>query len=368
MSVRSHHRGQSDTVGFELQISDVAFGGKGIGRHQGKATFVPFAVDGERVRAKIVREKRQFAEAELLAVIDPSPDRVLPECPYFGRCGGCSYQHIRYAHQLELKTRQVAQAMQRIGRISAPPMRAIIPSPKTYGYRNRITVHAQDNIVGFYQRDSHRLLDIEVCPISAPGVQEALKRLRATRVRDGHYSLRAHPGPRVFVQANAEVAAQLANLMRTIAVDRAELLLDAYCGSGFFAKRLRDRFDRVVGIDWDRFAIAAAQENAAANESYIAGDVGAELRSQLERAPLNSTAVIVDPPASGLAPEVQQALLDFTPENLLYVSCNPPTAARDIAALQKTFSVISITPADMFPQTAEIEVMIYLRARNLTPQ
>ena len=129
---------------LELVIEDLAFGGKGVARDKGKAVFVPFTIDGERVTAKIVREKKQFAEAELVEVLEPSPQRVLPECPYFGRCGGCSYQHISYEHQLELKARQVEQAMRRIGRLAEPPIHPMIPSPRPYGYRNRITVHAED--------------------------------------------------------------------------------------------------------------------------------------------------------------------------------------------------------------------------------
>src|SRR5207245_6659780 len=101
----------------ELQIDDVAFGGNGVGRANGKVVFVPFTIDGERVRARIVREKKQFAEAELDEVLERSPQRTTPPCPYFGRCGGCRYQHIEYAHQLELKRRQVEQALRRIGKL-----------------------------------------------------------------------------------------------------------------------------------------------------------------------------------------------------------------------------------------------------------
>ncbi|MGZ5553941.1 MAG: TRAM domain-containing protein, partial [Chthoniobacterales bacterium] len=81
---------------IELQIEDIAFGGKGVGRLNGKAVFVPFTIEGERVSARIVREKKQFAEAELDQVLEPSPHRVAAPCPYFGRCGGCSYQHMTY--------------------------------------------------------------------------------------------------------------------------------------------------------------------------------------------------------------------------------------------------------------------------------
>jgi len=347
----------------ELKIEDVAFGGKGVARAEGKAVFIPFAIDGERVTAEIVREKKQFAEGELVALLEPSPERVGPECPYFGRCGGCSYQHISYGHQLELKARQVEQAMRRIGRLAEPPMRPILPSPLPYGYRNRITVHAQDNIVGFYRRDIHQLMDIERCPIAAPEVNQALAQLRAGRVRDGHYTLRAHSGPRVFAQTNDAVAEALAGLLGTILNGEETLLIDAFCGAGFFTKRLASQFERVAGIDWDRFAIEAAQKDAGANEAYVAGDVTTELRWLLQQSDLGSTALIVDPPAAGLSPETRRAIIGSPPRTMVYVSCNPPTLARDIAELQQRFVVVSVTPLDMFPQTAEIEVVAHLQAQ-----
>src|SRR5688572_22899770 len=116
----------------DLKIEDVAFGGKGVARDEGKAVFVPFTIDGERITANIVREKKQFAEGDLAEILESSPERTTPKCPYFGRCGGCSYQHISYAHQLELKARQVEQAMRRIGRVAEPPMRSMAPSPLPY--------------------------------------------------------------------------------------------------------------------------------------------------------------------------------------------------------------------------------------------
>ena len=150
----------------DLKIEDIAFGGKGVGREQGKAIFVPYTIEGELVSAEILREKKQFAEAELMEVKEGSPHRVTPECPYFSHCGGCAYQHIGYEHQLAIKWRQVRNVLQRIGKLKDIPLRPIIPSPKQYEYRNRITVHVQDGVIGFFRRDSHRLIDIERCPIS----------------------------------------------------------------------------------------------------------------------------------------------------------------------------------------------------------
>ena len=351
----------------ELKIEDVAFGGKGVARDEGKAVFIPFTIDSERVSAKIVREKKQFAEGELLEVLHSSAYRVTPECPYFGRCGGCSYQHINYEHQLELKARQVEQAMRRIGRLAEPPMQPDhplasalwLPEPD-HGPR------ARRHVVGFYRRDVHELMDIERCPIAAPEVNDALAQLRAGRVRDGHYTLRAHSGPRVFAQTNDEVAEALVGFIAGILAGQGKVLIDAFCGAGFFAKRLAHQFERVVGIDWDRFAIEAAQKDAGANEAYVAGDVTTELRWLLQQSDLTSTALIVDPPATGLSAEMRRAILDSPPRTMIYVSCNPPTLARDIAELQQRFGVVSITPLDMFPQTAEIEVVAHLRIEGGT--
>jgi 23S rRNA (uracil1939-C5)-methyltransferase len=177
--------GVNDMRVVDLKIEDIAFGGKGVAREQGKAVFVPYTIEGELVSAEIVREKKQFAEADLVEVKQSSPDRVAPECPYFGRCGGCAYQHIDYEHQLAIKWRQVRDALQRIGKLKDVPMRPIIPSPRQYAYRNRITVHALDGVIGFFRRDSHRLIDIERCPISREEVNRALGGVARTKTCAG---------------------------------------------------------------------------------------------------------------------------------------------------------------------------------------
>jgi 23S rRNA (uracil1939-C5)-methyltransferase len=354
----------------DLKIEDIAFGGKGVGREQGKAIFVPYTIEGETVSAETVREKKQFAEAELVEVKESSPHRVTPECPYFGRCGGCAYQHIGYEHQLAIKWRQVRNVLQRIGKLKDIPLRPIIPSPKPYGYRNRITVHAQDGVIGFFRRDSHRLIDVEQCPISCDEVNRELTDLRGRNPRDGHYTLRTSSSRRVFSQTNDEVADALRDLIADLVQPNQDLLIDAYCGAGFFAKALLNKFEHVVGIDWDRFAIAAAKEGATEKETYIAGDV-ADVEAAVSAANLGglgvgtratpNTTLIVDPPATGLSANVRRSILDLAPTTLIYVSCNPATLARDLKELQGEFTINSVTPLDMFPQTAEIEAVAHLQ-------
>jgi 23S rRNA (uracil1939-C5)-methyltransferase len=350
----------------DLKIADIAFGGKGVARENGKAVFVSYTIEGETVSAEIVREKKQFAEAELVDVKESSPHRVTPECPYFGRCGGCAYQHIDYEHQLAIKWRQARDVLQRIGKLKDIPMLPIIPSPKQYGYRSRITAHAQDGVIGFFRRDSHRLIDIERCPISRDEVNRALAELRAQQhVRDGHYTLRASSGPRVFSQTNEAVANALRDLINNLVAPSQHLLIDAYCGAGFFAKALLDKFERVIGLDWDRFAIEAARQNATAKESYIAGDLDlafGRLSSIIPGFRSEKTTLLVDPSAAGLSATMRKAIVDLAPATLIYVSCNPATLARDLKELQGKFTINSVTPLDMFPQTAEIEVAVQLHA------
>jgi 23S rRNA (uracil1939-C5)-methyltransferase len=361
----------------DLKIEDIAFGGKGVGREQGKAIFVPYTIEGELVSAEIVREKKQFAEAELVEVKESSPHRVTPECPYFGQCGGCAYQHIGYEDQLAIKSRQVRDVLQRIGKLKDILLRPIIPSPKPYKYRNRITVHAQDGVIGFFRRDSHRLIDIQRCSISCDEVNRELMELRGRNPRDGHYTLRASSSRRVFSQTNDEVADLLRNLIVDLVPPNQDLLIDAYCGTGFFAKALLNKFEQVVGIDWDRFAIAAAKEDATEKETYIAGDVEEELQRvgavHPNRPPVNGIdrdrvgsiapiTIIVDPPATGLSANVRRSILDLASTTLIYVSCNPATLARDLKELHGKFTINSVTPLDMFPQTAEIEAVAHLQA------
>ena len=345
-----------------LKIEDVAFGGKGVARENGKAIFVPFTIDGEKIAADVVREKKRFAEAEVVEILEPSSNRVIPPCPYFGKCGGCTYQHISYDHQLAIKWRQVRDVLQRIGKLNDIPLRPIICSAQPYGYRNRITVHVEDGIIGFFRRDSHRLIDIERCPISMDAVNVSLASLRESRPREGHYSLRAHPsGPRIFGQANDDVARALRELVVKLVSANQRCLIDAYGGAGFFAKALLGKFDRIIGIDWDRFAIQEAQRDASEKETYIAGDVD----HVLAECPTNEhpLTLIVDPPATGLSQLARQSIINLAPDYFFYVSCNPATLARDLAALESSFSIVSVTPLDMFPQTAQIEVAAELRKR-----
>jgi len=346
----------------ELQITDVAFGGAGVARHEGKVYFVPFTTPGDKVRAAVVKAHRKFCEASVIEILTASPDRVEPECEYFTRCGGCAYQHIAYARQLELKHRQVGQTLRRVGKFPEVPMRPIVAAPHPYAYRNRIRVHVQDGRAGFFAHRSHELIPIKQCAIAKPAVNDALHRMLRSPLRDGDYTLFGEDGEKFFTQTNDAVADALLALVEQTVHRGQALLIDAYAGAGFFSNRLAPLFGEVIGIEENEHAVSRARNSAAANERHLLGDVSVLLAEVLTAHPMGQTTVILDPPATGLAPQVAGLLAMSRPAEILYVSCNPATLARDLGELRSTYRLESVTPLDMFPQTAEIEALAVLRA------
>jgi len=323
--------------------------------------FVPFTAPGDTITARTVKEKKSFAEARTVNLATPSPDRVEPPCPYFTACGGCVYQHLSYDVQLTIKSRQVADTLRRVGKLEGVPMQPIVASPKPFGYRNRIRIHRAEGATGFFGFESRRLVDVEQCLLAQPEVNEALRKLRRSKVEDGDYSLRAPGGSGPFFeQTNQGVTQALIELLdRTLHKDQA-LLVDAYCGGGLFAKALGHHAEKVIGVESNGAAIEYARQHAKPGQTFLHGDVADHLGEILSTHPLDRTTVLLDPPSEGVTARVTDFLLSNPPAEIAYVSCNPATLARDLALLKSAFRIESVTPLDMFPQTAEIEVFAHL--------
>jgi 23S rRNA (uracil1939-C5)-methyltransferase len=346
---------------IELEITDLAYGGDGIARHEGRVIFAPFTIPGEKVAARVTEVHRNYARVSVATILAPSPDRVAPPCPVFTLCGGCAYQHIAYPRQLEIKTRQVSEALRRIGKITEPRVEPARLSPEAYHYRNRITVHVEPPDVGFRGTDPRRLIDVKECLIAEDGVNAALAALRSKRhLRPGPATLRTNPEQTGFRQVNNGAAEVLAAAVSELAGE-GTVLLDAYCGSGFFSKHLLGAFGSVIGIDWDERSTNQARSAADAREMYFTGDVALLLPQLLvEHHP---QVVLLDPPAQGVAQEVIEGLLATSVPRIVYVSCDPATLARDIAKLSSGYNLVRAIPVDMFPQTASIETAALLQLR-----
>ena len=344
-----------------LEINDLAFGGEGVGRIDGIACFVSGVIDKEKVRVRVRKVKSRLMEADLLEVTKPSPHRVLAPCPVFLKCGGCSYQHIDYAHQLLVKETQLREALRRLGSLTDPPVSAMIPSPEPYGYRNRITVHVREGKAGFFAQGSNRIVPVAKCLITSGEVDLGFQDLLKSRPRDGDYLIGEKKRYGGFRQVNNAVAEILKKTVRE-AVRSAgvtdpirELLVDAYCGAGFFAHELQGLFTKVIGIERSIASVAMASRQAAGNEEYLAGDVEQMLHAALSAGSSAGTVLLLDPPSEGLAELATETILERPPARIVYVSCNPATLARDSKRLSGRYRLVQVTPLDMFPQTADIE-------------
>ena len=381
-----------------LTINDIAFGGEGVGRVDDFVVFVPFVLVGETVAAEITEVKKNFARAKLLRVEKPSPERVAPECRYFGACGGCQYQHIAYPVQLQLKHKQIADLFERVGKIPADKIAPVIPCPQPYGYRNHIMIRSQWNKpeqklnIGFIRADCGLVEDIEECKIAEPAISGQIKQVRADPPPKGGIKIVLRIPPEnwdvpesSFFQRNFFLLPKLVETIRGFIsgtgvslVRSGELagrmpvpqkhLIDLYCGVGFFGIELAGTVESFVGVECDQRAIQSARKNAAAwkvaNGEFLAAKSEEALPGLLKKFSPEKTAVILDPPRKGCQPEILQWLRAAGPAQVIYVSCHPATMARDLNVLcaDGVFDIARVQPLDMFPQTQHVECVADLRA------
>jgi tRNA/tmRNA/rRNA uracil-C5-methylase (TrmA/RlmC/RlmD family) len=365
-----------------LTITDIAFGGEGVGRINDFVVFVPFVLAGETVEIEITVVKKNFARAKLVRVAQPSPERVEPACRYFGQCGGCQYQHVDYPAQLRLKHKQVADLFQRLGGFAPDRVAPVIPCPRPYGYRNRIMIRSQWNKpeqklnIGFVRWDCGLVEDIAECRIAEPILNEEIQKVRAHPPPKGGIKvvLRVPPEnwevpPDSFFQNNFFLLPGLVETVRRCLRDvGARHLADLYCGVGFFGIELANAVETFVGVEYDQRAIQAARRNAAArkigNGEFMAAAVEAVLPELLKKLSPEQTVVLLDPPRKGCRPEILQLLRESQPAQIIYVSCHPATMARDLNILcgNGVFDLARVQPLDMFPQTQHVECVADLRA------
>jgi len=380
---------------FTVPVSRIAFGGDGVGRlPDGKVCFVPGALPGETVRAGIVRDAKSFARAELLEVLEASPERREPDCPLAGTCPGCVYRHASYDCELEWKNRQFTDFLTR-GNPAAGDIRFLPPlgAPSRNGYRNKLTFVCENGAFCYRGLDNKTAVPVNDCPLGLPAIRELLasaapgadgqKRTFRWTLHDGaldsgsdawrraaHLTeqLGAFGDFRVpeasFFQVNPEMSPKLAE--RVLALLRetgAEQLLELYCGSGVFSILAAEHIPGLTAraVELDKAAIDAANHNAAHHGvakrcTFLAADAGEAFRTLAASCDPAKCCVLVDPPRTGLPASLTREIGEFGPEAVLYVSCGPDTLRRDADRLAAGgFRIRSAGMIDMFPATGHFE-------------
>lgn len=393
------------------------FGGDGLGRLErsdpsngGRVVLAPFVLPGERIRAQAEQEKPGLIRARALEVLEPSPDRVAAPCPYFGRCGGCHYQHAPYEYQLAAKRSILAEELRRLGKIEPPGEIGTIAA-EPWGYRNRAQWHVAQGRLGYREARSHKLCAVDRCPVGSPKLNEVIGLLNVM-LRDRRwprfvrsievftdeqqvqlnvlqtdqpvarrffdwcgetipglvmgpldYGGRFRVGRNSFFQVNRFLADRLVET----AVDGAEgeTALDMYAGVGLFSLALARRFREVVAVESGAGAVRDLEFNA---ERAGMANLRAEQRTAeeylaaLDRAP---DFVLVDPPRAGLGKTVVRRLSELRPLRISIVACDPATLARDLAGLLAAgYRMEKMTLVDLFPQTYHVETVVRLERQE----
>jgi 23S rRNA (uracil1939-C5)-methyltransferase len=467
----------------QLEIDNLAFGGAGVGRHEGLAVFVKGVLPGDKVEASFTRIKPKFAEAKLVKILEKSPKRIEPHCEYFGKCGGCQLQYAPYEEQLKLKRQHVVDCFERIGGFEEAEVEEVIGVAVEDGkppkfYRNKMEFsfgydEAMNFVLGMHiPGRRYDILDLEKCYLQSEAsvvIVNAVRKffkekigdeayspyqyscglgfLRSLFVREGkrtgeiminlatshvlpgdwkkvseefgemlkNLELPARDGeawrissivwsqviskrgqrkrieeevlfgeeilrekmvidtaegqdeltfeirPQAFFQVNtlqAEVLyAEVLKLVIEVAGESVvERVFDLFCGTGTIGMFVAKHVEEVVGVELNEDSVRAARANATANGisniEFICGDVGKVLKDISARPDL----IIVDPPRAGLSPKMIEKIVEFEAPNIIYVSCNPSTLARDCQVLGESgFQIKKIQPVDMFPHTYHIE-------------
>jgi 23S rRNA (uracil1939-C5)-methyltransferase/tRNA (uracil-5-)-methyltransferase len=389
---------------IELPIERLSNLGMGIGRVDGWVVMVPFVIPGERVRVRIFRNFPNYSDADLLEVLEASPDRVEPQCPLFTRCGGCQYQHMSYARQLREKTQQVESLLQKLGGIEHPVDLAH-GSPQIYHYRSKITPHynrpdrdgAQP--IGFLQYGRrNQIIDVEQCPIATVEINEALPEARDEARRSGGKKRRQRGGTLLmrhvlegvvsdpqeivservgeltfqfkageFFQNNPYILPEMvAHVAQEASAEGARYLVDAYCGVGLFALSTAGSFESVAGVEISEPAVRWAQANCRIsginNVRFVIGKAEAIFNGL--KFPADETALVIDPPRKGCDASFRSQLLQYRPQRLVYVSCDPATQARDLKEfIEGGYRITRVQPFDLFPHTRHIENVVSLSLR-----
>ena len=362
----------------ELLIESLTNSGDGLGRLDERVVFVPHTMPGDKVKIKITQRKKTYALAEVIELVEPSPDRIEPKCTYFAQCGGCDWQHVPYPLQLTAKVEQLKDTLQRIGGLGEISIQPIISSDQPYGYRNRIQGEIRQSAFHYKRRRSDQRIAISRCEIAEKPINEWLEsdrgdsptgRVEIALVDDQVVVLPINDNNSTelgFRQVNSHVSNLLTEkLLSIIEHSACKTIIDLYCGRGTWTNLIATNHPdkEIVGVDSSPDNIKTAKENAQINKLNNVRFQQATVEKTIRSLPVSSSLCIVDPPRAGLDGKVCESLIHSRPEELIYISCHPATLARDLKLFTEAgYNISSLIPLDMFPQTAHLESLVQLRA------
>ena len=410
---------------MQIKITDLSTDGRGIGRtEEGRVVFVDGALTGDLAEVELYTEENKGSKGgrkddprllrgRAVSIIEPSPDRVEPDCPYYRECGGCTLRELSYTAQLAWKENWVRSVLRRIAGLQDPVVRPIRGMDDPYRYRNKAEFAVEEGIPGFYGEKSHRLVPVKDCLLldealaaqleaesedlsrhcirmtlrcSYPeGINSLAEQDRTDPVApeimvikeydDGNTtascrilhdllqtdmgSIKTEISPLSFYQVNPRQTSVLYSIAQQYAgLTGSERVLDLYCGAGTIGLSMAAHAAKVIGVELNRQAILDANRNAVingiVNATFVQGKAEEVVETKLQG--VKADVVILDPPRAGCKESLLKTVAEIAPERIVYVSCNPSTLARDIKVLGGLgYAFEECTPVDMFPFTGSCE-------------
>ncbi len=372
------------------------YGGDGLARSDGRVVLTPYVLPGELIEAELRHAKSDLMRGTVVDVLEASASRVDPACPYFGRCGGCHYQHTTHEQQVEQKALILREALRRVGRLEFEGEITTV-SGEPWHYRNRTQLHFDKGKMGYFAAGSHAVVSVDHCPISSPKLNDAIGRL----ARDlPHYrgfeatvelftnetDMQVHILDRVphsvrplfeelgtsepleyggfrvscgsFFQVNRHLVDRLVEM--ALADSSGGSAVDLYAGVGLFTVGLASRFGNVAAVESGSSAFRDLEWNMQRAGLAVTAvkKTAEEYLPSLDAAP---DLIVADPPRSGLGRVVISELLRLRAPGVTIVSCDPATLARDLGALVGGgYRIKGMTLVDLFPQTYHLETVVHL--------
>lgn len=392
---------------LEIKIEKSAFGGDGIGfltppgceNGMGKTCFVQDALPGERVVARVLQNKKNFLKARAVKVLEASPFRVEPPCPYVHHCGGCQYQHVTYAEELRIKESQVREMFERALGVDSDLVRPVAFSPRDYRYRNSVALHrtSKDNSkpqsLGFVARDNHSVVPVKNCLLAderlhpifgakfrlkkgadkvnfklsekgeiVSGEEEVFIRVK---VNNEFFLVSS----RSFFQNNLPVAGLVADkVAEWVKKKKPAAFFDLFSGVGTFTFLSAADVPRLFCVEESKPAVDALRMNAAERGRKDIKIIQGRAEKVLplifkEEESQGKSMVCIDPPRQGIERNLAEFLSETSSvSSIAYVSCDLATLVRDLKIILEKghYEILEIAPFDMFPRTKHIEVAVLL--------
>ena len=389
---------------MQVHIDRMDHFGNGIGNINGKIIFVKGALTGETVDVTITKDKKSFMEGTINTIIYKSSKRVEPFCKYFGICGGCSLCHLNYENTLEYKKERVKNIL---SKFDIPKINVIRNENDLY-YRNKIELKIVDGKLGFYEKNTHNLIEIKECKVTKKSINKSFEFVKNMKLENANVTIRANYNDEVliiidskekpvilnpedykivgivlndkciygqdnfmekinnlfftvsynsFFQVNNYINLELFNLIKENIVGKT--VLDLYSGVGTLSIVASKVVDKVYSIEVTQNAVKNALINAKINKCYNINFILGKVEDKIGFINDKIDTIIVDPARAGLDKKTIEVINNICPQRIIYVSCDTQSLANNLVDLTN-YEIKKFYILDMFSYTYHIECFCIL--------